>query len=274
MYAEANDQTITIGGVGDLARKLGFDGPGREMHINTERFPNAFRGRYLFDDGDRKRVASFWGNSLCYFVAELLPRPSETAKPPPPPEELQKQAEQFLKSRDLFPAGAYFSDIRYSERSELKQGVETTQKLFSIVTFRQRVDGRETLNSKIELDSLNDGRIRAVFFFMREWRPLAEFPIVSPAEAVKRIQMGLGQLRTETIRMEARGIIDECTIALATRDGLAKPNGVFLQPVYVIQGWQDLPAKPRFEFIVPALADDFLEPVSNVEGAAQPAIGP
>lgn len=259
VYVAASDHSLSPRTASELLTKLGFpDDKVSECLFSSLRPNGLWIEREV--NGMRQYVdISSSDGATCAFSVQYIPRRRIEVAENLSQEKIREIAETALKQRDLWSTNMYCDGIRCAEVGGVgKDGMHWTKKTAAIVTFRQRLEGYTSLSEKVEVDLVEDGKLRAIYFYMRDWRKVGTFPVVVVNEAVDRAKAGKYKLirLTGDLKKDLPFLIDKVSVVYFGKNVTSKGNAVYQQPVYSFQGRT---GEEEFTLLVPALKDDVLK---------------
>ena len=208
---------------------------------------------------------SIWTNKKSGAIEyEDAERPNDVLDPPaklPSDEDAVKIATQFLKERDLLPAGAYFggTEREYATGTD-KNGNQIRHNGVIVVWFGRMLNNLKVQNTQLSVEIGGNGDVIRYYANWRNYTPSREYPLTSP-------DVAFGELKKEGIAtgLEQPGSVSIDSVYLAYKTKASAYDEEYLEPVWVFKGQatsKDLKNNPVTGY-VPALSDESIQSLSS-----------
>lgn len=233
-----------------------------DMQNMKIKLPNSVSGvEDLNGEGKRKASISLYNNNIEEFVYRNikadLTSPKENL---PSKKKAIELAKSYLKEKKLFPKDTFVEKVGYGMVHIT--GDAEPGKTHIYVLFKRKINGLPCESSKIKVILLPDNNVGELYYFMWDWEPIGQYPILSPAEAIAYAKNSQGRLM-QTPQGSAAGIkitgdtdilhgeLNVMNFFLAYWRSPELQDTTYLQPVYVVEGTDK--AGDYFKLYIPAL---------------------
>ena len=214
--------------------------------------PTRDTARELADLGDLDVTVLDNGNYLLSFRVT----PPKTEEQAPSDDEALALAEEFLDRTGLLPEGCELLGVQEGDYIEYtdpdREGIQKQVISKSVVYTRYR-DG---IQDGVFTVRVNGARVYGVLRNMRNTKPLASYPVLSPSEAVAALKAGDGVIDGPTSADETIEATIEA-VDLEYYEGAAAWGFDTIQPVYRLSGSVEGQSK-GFTARVPAVRPEYL----------------
>jgi hypothetical protein len=215
----------------------------------------------LNGEGRRKSSLSLYANNIEEFVFRIekadLTSPKENL---PSKNKAIELAKSYLKEKKLFPKYTFAEKVGYGMVHIT--GDAEPGKTYIYVLFKRKINGLPCESSKMKVILLPDNNVGELYYFIWDWEPIGQYPILSPAEAIAYAKTSQGEL-LNTLQGSAagikitgdidilQGVLNVIKFYLAYWRSPELQDITYLQPVYVVEGTTKI--GDYFKLYIPAL---------------------